>query len=85
MPVLMHCQCTTGCEIIHYALSELRLLLVCSMQLDHLQRLQDKYASISPIVSTDAGMVITELREHLQVAAGGRARSTSQPNEALRY
>ncbi|KXZ43813.1 hypothetical protein GPECTOR_80g173 [Gonium pectorale] len=35
-------------------------------KLELLQRLQDKYASITPTHTTDAGLAITELREHLQ-------------------
>ncbi|GIL89985.1 hypothetical protein Vretimale_17956 [Volvox reticuliferus] len=35
-------------------------------KLELLQRLQDKYSILSPLVTTDAAIVITELREHLQ-------------------
>ncbi|KAG2434292.1 hypothetical protein HXX76_008016 [Chlamydomonas incerta] len=35
-------------------------------KLDLLQRLQDKYSALSPIVVTDASLAIADLREHLQ-------------------
>ncbi|KAG2447415.1 hypothetical protein HYH02_007742 [Chlamydomonas schloesseri] len=35
-------------------------------KLELLQRLQDKYAGLSPIVVTDASLAIADLREHLQ-------------------
>ncbi|PNH01380.1 hypothetical protein TSOC_012741, partial [Tetrabaena socialis] len=50
-------------HLIRYSSEE----LVALLQLDLLQRLQDKYASLLPLPdATDAGLAITELREHLQ-------------------
>ncbi|GFR52021.1 hypothetical protein Agub_g14445 [Astrephomene gubernaculifera] len=47
-------------------------------KLELLQRLQDKYAALNSVLGTDAGLAITELREHLQAVYDADLLSDTQ-------